>query len=292
MRIGFIGLGKMGAPMAKNLADAGHNVLGFDIAKVLIKGVSIVKNIKSVAENMDVIITMLPNGELLQEVYAQIIPIAKENSVLIDCSTVDIKSALNASSLAKANNIWSMDAPVSGGVVGAESGMLTFMVGGNTKAFETVTPLFEVMGQKAVLCGDNGSGQAAKICNNMILGISMIAVCEGFALADQLKLDRQKMFDVASTSSGQCWSLNTYCPVPGVGPKSPSDNGYEPGFSTDLMLKDLSLAQSAAKSGNVHTPLGEHAQKIFADFYNKNGQGKDFSAVINFLKEINVKPGK
>ena len=284
MKIGFIGLGNMGAPMAKNLSEAGHNVSGFDIAPISIPGVEKVDSLLDACKNMEVVITMLPNGTILNEVYKEIVPFGLKGSIFIDCSTVDVESAVEAAVRAKENDIQPIDAPVSGGVVGAEARTLTFMAGGDEKAFKVVKPLLKIMGKKAVLCGKNGSGQTAKICNNMILGISMIGVCEAFALADKLNLDRQKMFDVASTSSGQCWSLNTYCPAPGVGPMSPSDNKYKPGFSSDLMLKDLTLAQEAAQSKNVFTPMGERAQKLYLDFIAKDGSGLDFSGIINFIK--------
>ena len=287
MKIGFIGLGNMGAPMSRNLAKAGHDVFGFDLNPVFISGVTEAKKLSTASENMDVVITMLPDGNALKQVYRDIVPLVLESSILIDCSTVDVESAIEASYMAKKRGIKSIDSPVSGGVVGAEAGTLTFMAGGDNESFNTVKPLFEIMGQKAVLCGGNGSGQAAKICNNMILGISMIGVCEAFILADKLNLDRQKMFDVVSTSSGHCWSLNTYCPAPGVGPVSPSDNAYKPGFATDLMLKDLTLAQTAAKSKDVFTPLGEHARKLYSNFVKTGGSGKDFSAILNFLKTNN-----
>ena len=288
MKIGFIGLGNMGAPMSRNLAKAGHKVFGFDLNPISISGVTDAKTLTTASENMDVIITMLPDGNVLKQVYQDIIPLALESSIFIDCSTVDVESAIEASFMAKKRGIKSIDSPVSGGVVGAEAGTLTFMAGGDYESFNTVKPLFEIMGQKAVLCGDNGSGQAAKICNNMILGISMIGVCEAFTLADKLNLNRQKMFDVVSTSSGHCWSLNTYCPAPGVGPISPSDNAYKPGFASDLMLKDLTLAQAAAQSKDLFTPLGEHAQKLYSNFVKTGGSGKDFSAILNFLKINNL----
>jgi 3-hydroxyisobutyrate dehydrogenase len=232
---------------------------------------------------------MLPDGVALQNVYKKILPFGKKNSVFIDCSTVDVESAKLVAELAKRQKILSLDAPVSGGVIGAESGSLTFMVGGTDNAFEIALPLFNIMGQKAVLCGESGAGQVTKICNNMILGISMIGVCEAFSLADKFNLSQQKMFDVVSTSSGHCWSLNTYCPAPGVGPLSPSDNNYKPGFSSELMLKDLSLAVTAAQNVSASTPLGAHARNIYEKFCNSSGKGKDFSAVLNYIKTCNVK---
>ena len=287
MDIGFIGLGNMGLPMAKNLAKAGLNVLGFDIAPTIVKDFVKVEKIAQAVEGMDIVITMLPDGKTLTQVYNEIIPFGKEQAIFVDCSTVDVDDALHASDLAKGKMILPIDAPVSGGVVGAEEGTLTFMVGGSWQAFDKVKPLFEILGQKAVLCGDNGAGQAAKICNNMILGISMIGVCEAFALADELNLDRQKMFEVVSTASGQCWSLNTYCPATGVGPNSPSDHGYLPGFASELMLKDLTLAQSAASAKEVFSPMGKRAKELYSDFIVKDGKGKDFSAMLNFIKSKN-----
>jgi 3-hydroxyisobutyrate dehydrogenase len=201
--------------------------------------------------------------------------------VLLDCSTVDVASARAVAEDAAAAGGLSLDAPVSGGVGGAEAGTLTFMVGGPDAAFAKAGPLFEVMGQKAVHCGPAGNGQAAKICNNMILGITMIGTCEAFALADKLGLDRQAMFDVVSTSSGQSWSMTTYCPAPGVGPKSPADNGYQPGFAADLMLKDLRLSQQAAEAADADTPLGRAATALYATFVEQeDGAGRDFSAML------------
>ncbi len=221
MEIGFIGLGNMGAPMARNLAAAGHAVTGFDPAGVAVEGVAPVGSAGEAARGRDAVITMLPDGAILRAVYAEITPAARPGAVLIDCSTVDVDSARAAAAAAEAAGLLAVDAPVSGGTVGAAAGTLTFMAGGPPEAFAFARPLFEIMGSRAVHCGASGAGQAAKICNNMILGISMIAVCEAFALADKLGLDRQAMFDVVSTSSGACWSVNTYCPAPGVGPRSP-----------------------------------------------------------------------
>mgnify|MGYP001407974940 CR=1 FL=1 len=281
MKIGFIGLGNMGAPMSRNLAKAGHDVFGFDLNPVSISGVTEAKKLSTASENMDVIITMLPDGNVLKQVYQDIIPLALESSIFIDCSTVDVESAIEASFMAKKRGIKSIDSPVSGGVVGAEAGTLTFMAGGDYESFNTVKPLFEIMGQKAVHCGDTGNGQAAKICNNMILGATMIVTCEAFSLADKLGLDRAKMFDVVSTSSGYSWSMNAYCPAPGIGPQSPSDNGYTPGFSADLMLKDLRLSQQAAEDVNADTPIGYHAKKLYETFVeDEDGTGKDFSAML------------
>lgn len=279
----------MGAPMATNLSNAGFDVCGYDLIKPSISSVKIVDDLFSAVEGSEIVITMLPHGASLLEVYRQIASLLRKNSILIDCSTVDIKSALDAASIAKKNGLRSLDAPVSGGVVGAEAATLTFMVGGPKETFDEVFGIFDVMGQKAILCGENGAGQTAKLCNNMILGISMIGVCEAFSLADSLNLDRKKMFDVVSTSSGYCWSMNTYCPAPGVGPNSPSDNDYRPGFSAELMLKDLELAQSAAQNKKVSTPLGAHAKNLFSEFVTSGGAKRDFSAIFNFIKEKDLK---
>ena len=277
MKIGFIGLGNMGGHMARNLASAGHEVVGFDVAGVEIDGVQKAGSSAGAAQGAEVVITMLPNGEILRSVAAEIIPILQPGACFIDCSTVDVESARAVAS------DWplSVDAPVSGGIGGADAGTLTFMAGGPEEAFAIAAPLFDIMGQKSVHCGKSGAGQAAKICNNMILGATMIVTCEAFALADKLGLDRQKMFDVVSTSSGYSWSMNAYCPAPGIGPESPADNNYQPGFAAELMLKDLRLAQQAAKAVGAATPLGEHAALEYAKFVeNEDGQGKDFSAML------------
>ena len=281
MRIGFVGLGNMGGPMAVNLASAGHEVTGFDTVDVTHDGVTLVGSAAEAAAGAEVVITMLPNGAILRTVAAQLIPAMARGAVLIDCSTVDVESTRDVATQAKTAGVLSLDAPVSGGITGAAGGTLTFMVGGSTDAFARGTPLFDIMGQKAVHCGGDGAGQAAKICNNMILGVTMIATCEAFALADKLGLDRQKMFDVVSTSSGYSWSMNAYCPAPGVGPQSPSDNGYKPGFASELMLKDLRLSQQAATSSDADTPMGQLAQALYEQFVeHEDGEGTDFSAML------------
>ena len=246
MKIGFVGLGNMGAPMAINLVNAGHEVVGFDPVGLIPAGVAKAQTAQDAARGADVVITMLPNGAIAHAVAIDIIPIMAKGAVLLDCSTIDVASARAMDQLAQDHVIGFLDAPVSGGVGGASAGTLTFMVGGTDQAFAIAGPLFEVMGQKAVHCGAAGNGQAAKICNNMILGVTMIGTCEAFALADKLGLDRQAMFDVVSTSSGYSWTMNAYCPAPGIGPQSPADNNYKPGFAADLMLKDLRLSQQAA----------------------------------------------
>ena len=289
MKIGFIGLGNMGAPMAQRLAAAGHKIIGYDLMESAIaalpKGViTVASDVLGAARNQDVVITMLPHGESLKSVAKAIIPVMRQGSCLIDCSTVDVNTAITVAAQCKEANIQGLDAPVSGGVVGAVSGTLTFMVGGSAASFMIGSQLFEIMGQRAIHCGEAGAGQAAKICNNMILGVSMIATCEAFALADDLALDRQKLFDVVSTSSGNSWSMSTYCPAPGVGPKSPSDNHYIPGFSAALMLKDLHLSQQAADLNGTPTRAGKLALDIYKDFVeSRNGATLDFSAILNEL---------
>ena len=284
MKIGFIGLGNMGMPMARNLIAEGHEVTGFDLIQKSDPLVQISKLLSETVSGKEVIITMLPDGSSLLEVYSSILNELQSEAILIDCSTVDVISAKKAAGMANEKGLKALDAPVSGGIGGAENGTLTFMVGGDIAAFERVTPLFNIMGQKAVLCGESGAGQSVKICNNMILGVSMIAVCEAFVMADNLGLDRSKMFDVVSTASGSCWAINTYCPVPNVGPNTPADNNYIPGFSADLMLKDLGLAKTAAEETNSFTPLGKEAYALYENFCSKGGKGKDFSAILNFIK--------
>ncbi len=281
MQIGFIGLGNMGGPMAANLAKAGHLVTGFDTMPVTVEGVETAPTIEEAVSHAEVVITMLPNGPILRSVAAQIIPEMQSGAGFVDCSTVDVDSARAVAADATAAGLLPVDAPVSGGVGGAAAGTLTFMAGGSDAAFAKAQPLFDIMGQKAVHCGAAGAGQAAKICNNMILGVTMIATCEAFALADKLGLDRQKMFDVVSTSSGYSWTMNAYCPAPGVGPQSPADNGYQPGFAADLMLKDLRLSQQAAESVDADTPMGQLAQALYQHFVEtEDGAGQDFSAML------------
>ncbi|WP_170751038.1 3-hydroxyisobutyrate dehydrogenase [Ruegeria lacuscaerulensis] len=281
MKIGFIGLGNMGNPMAANLAKAGHDVVGFDMADVDVAGVTLSSSGAEAAGGADIVITMLPNGQILRAVADDILPAMNSGSVWIDCSTVDVDSARAVADQAAQAGVLAVDAPVSGGIGGAAAGTLTFMAGGSDVAFGKAAPLFEIMGQKAVHCGGSGAGQAAKICNNMILGVTMIATCEAFALADKLGLDRQKMFDVVSTSSGYSWTMNAYCPAPGVGPSSPSDNDYQPGFAAELMLKDLRLSQQAAESSDADTPLGQAATALYQQFVeSEDGLGKDFSAML------------
>ncbi|MDF1871559.1 3-hydroxyisobutyrate dehydrogenase [Vannielia sp.] len=280
MKIAFIGLGNMGAPMAQNLIAAGHDLTGFDTAATP-EGISLAATAAEAASGAEVVITMLPNGAILRSVAAEIHPAMQPGAIHLDCSTVDVESAQAVASAATEAGLSALDAPVSGGTGGASGGTLTFMVGGPDAAYATALPLFEIMGQKSVLCGGAGMGQAAKICNNMILGVTMIATCEAFALADKLGLDRQSMFDVVSTSSGYSWTMNAYCPAPGVGPQSPADNDYKPGFASALMLKDLRLSQQAAEAADADTPMGQAALDLYAEFVESEGQGDtDFSAML------------
>ena len=281
MEIGFIGLGNMGKPMARNLLTAGHKVKGFDIARVEIEGLSVASSATDAASEVDVLITMLPDGDALKNISELVLPVMSKNSVFLDCSTVDVSSARMVAAKSEVNNVIPLDAPVSGGIGGATAGTLTFMVGGTDNGFKIARPLFDIMGQKAVFCGPSGNGQAAKICNNMILGATMIVTCEAFAMADKLGLDRQAMFDVVSTSSGYSWSMNAYCPAPGIGPSTPSDNGYTPGFASELMVKDLRLSQQAAEMTDSDTPIGKIALELYEQFvFHEDGKGKDFSAML------------
>ena len=289
MKIGFIGLGNMGAPMVKRLVASGHDITGYDVKESAMAALSEVKmsfskDILTAAREQDVVITMLPNGEALIKVVEAIIPVMPKGSCFIDCSTVDINTTRQVATLLKNAAIHVLDAPVSGGVGGAVAGTLTFMVGGSEDSFAIGNPLFKIMGQRVIHCGADGAGQAAKICNNMILGVTMIATCEAFALADDLALDRQKLFDVVSTSSGNSWSMSTYCPAPGVGPESPSDNDYLPGFSASLMLKDLMLSQEAATIHGTPTKAGQLALELYQDFVKSSkGGALDFSAILQSL---------
>ena len=282
LKIGFVGLGNMGAPMAENLARNGLDVLGFDTDNsIKLPEITMMPSIPKLLTEVDIIFTMLPSGLVVKEIVNEFINNFNPKSTLIDCSTIDVKTTKEVCQILGNKKINMLDAPVSGGVQGAKSGSLTFMVGGSRDDFDKLRFLFEYMGSRSVYCGKNGSGQTAKICNNMILGVTMIATCEAFALADKLELDREAMFDVVSTSSGYSWSMNSYCPAPGVGPKAPSDNNYTPGFSSDLMLKDLTLSQNASSESKASTPMGDLAMKLYKDFVeNKNGSGLDFSAII------------
>jgi len=289
-QIAFIGLGNMGGPMAANLVKAGHNVTGFDLSpascdQARSDGAGIAASTADAVKDAEVVITMLPAGKHVLSVWTDILPSVKDGALLIDCSTIDVESARKAHGLARERgSLASLDAPVSGGVGGAKGATLTFMAGGARQAFERAEPILSTMGKKVVHCGEAGAGQAAKICNNMILGISMIGVAEAFVLAEKLGLSHQALFDVASTSSGQCWSLTTYCPVPGPVPASPANNGYKPGFAAALMLKDLKLAQEAALASGAATPLGAEAAQLYSLFANAGHDGDDFSGIINFIR--------
>lgn len=288
-KVGFIGLGNMGGPMAANLVKAGFSVTGFDLVQSSIdtaskQGVVAAATAIEAAKNADAIVTMLPAGKHVLQVWPELLAVARAGTTIIDCSTIDVESARKAHEMAKQKGVLSVDAPVSGGVGGATGATLTFMCGGEKKAFEAARNLLQVMGKKIVHCGDPGAGQAAKICNNMILGISMIGVSEAFVLAEKLGLSHQALFDVASTSSGQCWSLTTYCPVPGPVPTSPANNSYKPGFSAALMLKDLLLSQDAAESVDASTPLGAHAKRLYGKFSNDGNAEQDFSGIVNFIR--------
>jgi 3-hydroxyisobutyrate dehydrogenase len=289
--IAFIGLGNMGGPMAANLVKAGHNVTGFDLSpascdQARSDGLSISASTGDAVKDAEIVVTMLPAGRHVLSVWTDILPSVKEGTLLIDCSTIDVESARKTHAMAREQrrNLASLDAPVSGGVGGARGATLTFMAGGAKEAFDRAEPILSKMGKKVVHCGEAGAGQAAKICNNMILGISMIGVAEAFVLGEKLGLSHQALFDVASTSSGQCWSLTTYCPVPGPVPASPANNGYKPGFAAALMLKDLKLAQEAALASGASTPLGAEAAQLYALFNNAGRDGDDFSGIINFIR--------
>jgi 3-hydroxyisobutyrate dehydrogenase len=288
--IGFIGLGNMGAPMAANLVKSGDHVLGFDLVPALCEaaagnGVQIVANARSTVEDADVVITMLPAGEHVVSVWNDIVPRARQGTLFIDCSTIDVSSARKAHALAAARGIATLDAPVSGGVGGARAATLTFMVGGTEHAFARGKPVLERMGKRIVHCGEAGNGQVAKICNNMILAASMIALGEAFVMGEKLGLSHQALFDVASASSGQCWALTSYCPVPGPVPASPANNGYKPGFAAALMLKDLKLAREAAASVKVKAAIGSHAAEIYDEFAKAGHSAMDFSGIINLVRE-------
>lgn len=293
-RIGFIGLGNMGLPMAQNLIKAGHQVEGVDvssaaIAKLKAAGGSVAETAKIAASRADVVITMLPSGKEAREVYLSpggVVESANAGTLLIDSSTIDVDSARAVAKAAEQRGLLMIDAPVSGGVGGAQAGTLTFMVGGPETAFARAKSILEVMGKNIVHAGGAGNGQAAKICNNMVLGVSMIAVSEAFVLAEKLGLDAQKLFDIASKASGQCWALTSYCPVPGPVPTSPANRDYQPGFAVAMMLKDLKLAQEAARAANATTPLGAEAAALYSLYAGQGKAGEDFSGIIRFLRGV------
>jgi 3-hydroxyisobutyrate dehydrogenase len=293
-QIGFIGLGNMGLPMAQSLIKAGHPVCGYDLStaaldKFSAAGGIAVRSLDVASMGVDLVITMLPAREQVREVYlgqGGVLASAAPGTLLIDCSTVDVETARAVAAAAKVNELEILDAPVSGGVAGAQAATLTFMVGGSDKALERARPVLEGMGRSIVHAGAAGSGQAAKICNNMILGISMIAVCEAFVLAEKLGLDPHKLFEIASQSSGQCWSMTSYCPVPGLVPTSPANHDYQPGFTAAMMLKDLKLAQDAARLTRAVAPLGAGASAVYQRFVDDGGGAVDFSGIIRFLRGV------
>src|SRR6516165_8363479 len=291
-RIGFIGLGNMGGPMARNLLKAGHRVKAFDLqpaltAKAVEAGAVAASSPAEAAREVEAVVTMLPAGQHVRTVYlgeGRVLESAAPGTLLIDSSTIDVETARAVGAAAAAAGRPMVDAPVSGGTAGAEAATLTFMVGGPEVAFASARPILEAMGKTIVHAGGAGNGQAAKICNNMILGISMIAVGEAFILAEKLGLDHQKLFDISSKSSGQCWSLTSYCPVPGPVPSSPANREYKAGFTAAMMLKDLNLAQAAARAARVATPLGAGAAAVYERFVDGNGGSDDFSGIIRYLR--------
>ena len=291
-RIGFIGLGNMGLPMAQNLIKAGHQVEGVDVnpaalEKLKASGGASVETAKIAAARADVVVTMLPAGKHVREVYLGpngIIENANAGTLLIDCSTIDVETARAVGAAAEQKGLLMLDAPVSGGVTGAAAGTLTFMCGGSAQAFTRAQSILEKMGKTIVHAGGSGTGQAAKICNNLILGISMIAVSEAFALAEKLGLDHQKLFDISSKSSGQCWAMTSYCPVPGLVPTSPANRDYAPGFTAAMMLKDLKLSQEAAKSAGATTELGAEAAKLYSRYVESGEGARDFSGIIRMVR--------
>ena len=288
MKIAFIGLGNMGGGMAANLVKAGHEVRAFDLSEDALKtaeenGCSTFASARAAAEDCDAVVSMLPNGAIVRDVYtSDIIGQTPNDAILIDCSTIDVATARDVADRAAEEGYAMVDAPVSGGIAAANAGTLTFMVGGTQEGFKRAEEVLNCMGKAVIHAGDVGNGQAAKICNNMLLGIHMIGTCEAFSLAQKLGLDPQTFYDISSVSSGQNWSMTSYCPVPGVGPQAPSDNDYQGGFATALMLKDLKLAMEAAESAGANTALGEHAREIYESFAKDHG-GKDFSAIITSL---------
>src|ERR1700758_366956 len=289
--IAFIGLGNMGGPMAANLVKAGHKVVAFDLVaasrdQAKSDGATIAESAVASVKGADVVVTMLPAGKHVLSVWNDVVPAMTKGTLIIDCSTIDVESSKQAHELAAEHGVRSVDAPVSGGTGGAKGATLTFMCGGDDKAFAAAKPVLEGMGKKIVHCGGASAGQATKICNNMILAVSMIGVSEGFALAEKLGLSHQALFDVVSTSSGQCWALTSYCPLPGPVPASPANNDYKPGFATALMVKDLTLAQDTAKASGAATPLGKQAQELYKAFDASGHGGVDFSGIIQHVRAL------
>ena len=290
-RVGFIGLGNMGGGMAANLAKAGHDVRAFDLSEAALaraetNGCLRAGSAAEAVADAEAVVTMLPAGKHVRDVYQNsVFGHAPSSAVLIDCSTIDVATARETIAEAQSRSYAMADAPVSGGIAAAEAGTLTFMVGGSREAFDRAQPLLDIMGKAVIHAGGAGSGQAAKICNNMLLGASMVATCETFVLAQKLGLDLQTFFDISSQASGQCWSMTSYCPVPGVGPETPADRDYEGGFAAALMLKDLRLAMEAARSVDSYTPMGSQAEELYARFAELGGAGKDFSGIIKMLDD-------
>jgi len=291
-KVGFIGLGNMGMPMAQNLLKAAYEVTGFDLsahatALLAANGGTSANSVADACKAAEVVITMLPAGEQVRDVYLGadgVLASVAPATLLIDSSTIDVQTARDVAQAAQDKGLAMVDAPVSGGVTGAEAATLTFMVGGSDDAFERARPVLEKMGKTIVHAGGPGNGQAAKICNNMILGASMIVVCEAFLLAEKLGLDPQKLFDISSKSSGQCWSMTSYCPVPGPVPASPANRDYKAGFTAAMMLKDLKLAQTAARATHATTPLGAGAAAVYDRFVESGGSSVDFSGIIRYLR--------
>jgi 3-hydroxyisobutyrate dehydrogenase len=289
MKIAFIGLGNMGGGMAANLVKAGHDVRAFDLAAEALErakgnGCEVFTTVAEAVEGVDAVVSMLPNGAIVDSVYAKdVIGKAPAGAILLDCSTIDVATARKVGEAATSAGYGMVDAPVSGGIAAANAGTLTFMVGGSDTDFARAQPILAAMGKAVIHAGALGAGQAAKICNNMLLGIHMIGTCEAFAMAKKLGLDPHKFYDISSVSSGQNWSMTSYCPVPGVGPQSPSDNEYQGGFATALMLKDLKLAMEAAKSSGATVEMGERAKELYEAFADAGNGGLDFSAIINTL---------
>ena len=289
MNIAFIGLGNMGGGMAANLVKAGHQVRAFDLAEQALEraggsGCATFSTVREAVAGVDAVVSMLPNGKIVDGVYAaDVIGVAPAGALLLDCSTIDVATARAVAGAAEAAGYAMVDAPVSGGIAAANAGTLTFMVGGSDAAFARAEPILSAMGNAVIHAGGLGAGQAAKACNNMLLGIHMLGTCEAFALAEKLGLDPQKFYDIASVSSGQCWSMTSYCPVPGVGPQSPADNGYQGGFASALMLKDMGLAIDAAQTADSRVPMGAKAKELYEAFVAEGNGGVDFSGVIRSL---------
>ena len=288
-RIAFIGLGNMGGGMAANLVKAGHEVHAFDLsaealARAQDNGCQTYTSVREAVQGAQAVVAMLPNGGIVESVFtADVIGHAPTSALLLDCSTIDVATARKVEETARTAGYEMVDAPVSGGIAAANGGTLTFMVGGSDAAFAKAEPILSAMGKAVIHAGASGAGQAAKICNNMILGATMIATCEAFALADKLGLDLQTFFDISSKASGQSWSMTAYCPVPGVGPQSPADNGYQGGFAAGLMLKDLKLAMEAAQAAGAKVPMGQRAEELYEEFANDGNAGVDFSGIIKTL---------